>query len=274
MIFSINKIILLSTIYIVPVILPLYFFQLSDNIFYRSMILLISLFEYPIVFTFLSVFIAKIFIKDIKKGIFKRSLELKEYRVRRYYGLIFTSLYYSPFLYHLILNITWLKRVYFKGMGMKTTGNFTIYPDTWIRDLCLCSIGENAYISNKATIGTNIVMDKNRIYVNGIEISDNVIIGHSAMIGCGVKIGHNSSIGVLTAIGLSSIIGFDCKIGANNTIGHGILIGNNVITGKNVHIGDGVKISDNIVINDETIIPQYTVINSQDILSNFIGILK
>jgi hypothetical protein len=37
---------------------------------------------------------------------------------------------------------------------------FTVYPDSWIRDLPLLPFGQGEYVANPSTIGTNIVLNK------------------------------------------------------------------------------------------------------------------
>jgi hypothetical protein len=46
----------------------------------------------------------------------------------------------------------------FRLFGYRGSMKFTVYPDTWIRDLPLLMFGEGAYVSNRATLRTNIVL--------------------------------------------------------------------------------------------------------------------
>jgi hypothetical protein len=68
------------------------------------------------------------------------------------YGLCWTSLYYCKPVYHFCLCVPWLKALVFRLFGYRGDLNFTVYPDTWIRDLPLLDFGKGAYISNRATL--------------------------------------------------------------------------------------------------------------------------
>jgi hypothetical protein len=46
----------------------------------------------------------------------------------------------------------------FRLLGHRGSLDFKVDPDTWIRDLPLRDLGPGAYVSNRATLGTNMVL--------------------------------------------------------------------------------------------------------------------
>jgi len=183
----------------------------------------------------------------IKPGRMRRNLGNPSYFHRRLYGLCWTALYYATPLYGICLAIPVLKRITFRMFGYRGQMKFTVYPDTWIRDLPLLNIGERAYVSNKATLGTNMVMGKN-IVVDRIELERDTLIGHLAMIGPGTYIGSNSEVGVGASIGLrvrigaDSIVGGLCAVESGTEIGEGVRIGARSLIGAGAMIANGASI--------------------------------
>ena len=98
------------------------------------------------------------FQKTIVKGTFPRDPREKVYGGRFIYGFCWTSIYYFKLLYSTFLTFPILKKLLFRIFGLRGNTNFTLYPDTWVRDLPLLHLGEGAYLSNRATMGTNMVL--------------------------------------------------------------------------------------------------------------------
>ncbi len=147
---------------------------------------------------------------------------------------------------------------------MKSVSDFQIYPDTWIRDLPLLSIGKDVYLSNKATIGTNIPMNNGKIYVDQIRIGRNGMIGHLTKIGAGVCLEDNVEIQGGCSIGMKVKIGRNSLICYDVAIDHFSVIGENVFIDSKSYIGKRSRIGDNVRIPAGTYIPPKSVIKSQE----------
>jgi carbonic anhydrase/acetyltransferase-like protein (isoleucine patch superfamily) len=160
------------------------------------------------------------FQRCIVAGKFPRDLKHPVYRGRRFYGLCWTALFYCKPVYYLCLTIPWLKWMTFRLFGYRGQMDFTIYPDTWIRDLPLLSFGKGAYIANRATLGTNMPLKNGKILVEGIKIGDGVLIGHLTMIAAGTEIGANTEIESGVAVGLRVKVGNGCFLGGTCSINH------------------------------------------------------
>lgn len=149
---------------------------------------------------------------------------IPSYFHRRLHGLCWTSVYYSGPVYFAILSVPFLKRATFRAFGYRGSMNFTIYPDTWIRDLPLLDFGDGTYLSNKATIGSNMIFIRNGqkiIEVGRITTGKNAMVGHLAMIGPSTTIGNDVQIGVNTGIGRRVTIGDRAVIGDTVVLDHG-----------------------------------------------------
>lgn len=143
---------------------------------------------------------------------------------RRLYGLCWTAVYYSGPVYFLILSVPVLKRATFRAFGYRGSMDFTIYPDTWVRDLPLLDFGAGSYLSNKATIGSNMIFIRNGqkiIEVGRITVGRNAMVGHLTMVGPGTEIGDGVQIGVGCGIGRRVRIGERAVIGDTVVLDHG-----------------------------------------------------
>jgi carbonic anhydrase/acetyltransferase-like protein (isoleucine patch superfamily) len=211
------------------------------------------------IYPFLFILSAGLFCLPFRSGIisgrFPRKSENPVYAKRKLYGACWTCVYYCKPVFFLALHIPLLKRMMFRLFGYKGGMEFTLYPDTWIRDLALLQLGKGAYISNRATLGTNICHIDKTISVGRIEIGENSVVGHMAMIAHGTRIGNDSEVGVGTGIGIRVYIGNHVSIGPMCTINHFARIGNNVRIGTSSYIGSGAVIADNTTIKSGTHIP-------------------
>lgn len=225
-----------------------------------------SCFFAPLVFAFLYVLIAGLLSRPhhgaIIAGKFPRRFDHPVYGPRRLYGLCWTAVYYFTPVYWLFLSVPMLKKMLFRLFGYKGQMDFTIYPDTWIRDLPLLSFGEGAYIANKASLGTNIPLKNGLILVDKIQIGKGSVIGHFSGIGHGVIIGQYSEIGIGGAVGIKSIIGDKCLINAYSVIEHGVIVGSSTTVGVRSYIGSRSHIDDGQVIPGGTVIPRRSHISA------------
>ena len=192
------------------------------------------------------------------EGKFARTNEDVTYRIRRRYTSMWTFLFYFKPLYFLVLSIPSLKFLAFRLFGYKGNLNFVVYPDTWLRDLPVLSIGQNAYLSNKASVATNICLMDGRILVEGIGIGEKACVGHNTIVGPGTRIGDATEIDASVTSGLRVMYGDKVKVGELCGIQHGVKIEDEAVIeavcviGLRCRIGPGVKISEGSHIHTGT----------------------
>lgn len=201
--------------------------------------------------------------RAIIAGKFPRSLSHPVYGPRRLYGLCWTSVYYAGPLYQLALITPWLRWLMLRLFGYRGAMNVTFYADTWLRDLPLLDVGEGAYLSNRATIGTNICLQTGDILVDRVTIGARAMVGHLAMLAPGAVLGEAAEIGVGVAFGIKARAGARCRVGPGCVINHGARLGDDVEVGTMAYVGAGVSVADGIKIPEGAIIPSRAVISSQ-----------
>lgn len=211
------------------------------------------------------------FRKYIVKGTFTRDLNHPIYGPRRLYGFCWTSVYYFTPLYSIILTIPIFRKILLSLFGLPGNHDFTLYPDTWIRDLPLLKIEEKAYLSNKSTLGSNVCLKDNTILVDGIRIGRSAIVGHMAILGPGTVLEENSEVGASAAFGIRSRVQQNSKVGAGSGINHGTDIGKNTEIGPMSYIGIRVTIRDNIRIPAGSNIKSGMIISSQEEADEWFG---
>lgn len=194
---------------------------------------------------------------------FPHDLGYPLYAMRRIYGIALCAVLYFRPVYHLILLVQPLKTLFFRLFGYRGSMDFTTYPDTWIRDLAMLDFGKGAYIANRVTLGTNIVLMSGEIYVDRITIGENSVVGHLSFMGPACRIGHDTEIGVAVDMGMGITIGDRTKIGPTTGIDHGCKIGNDVTVGTRSHLGKGCRIHDGIRLPNGSIVPDKTELRVQ-----------
>jgi len=221
----------------------------------------------PVVFVLWFLFISGILSipaqKAIIRGKFPREPNHPVYFWRKIYGCCWTTLYYFKPLYSVAISIPLLKKMTFRLFGYRGSTNFTVYPDTWIRDLPLLDIGEKSYLSNRATIGTNICLKDGTILVDQIKIGKNTMVGHLTMLAPGTRLEDNVEVGVGSAIGIRCRLGENSKVGGTCTLNHGVVIGKNVEIGTSSFVGLKAEIADGIKLPPGSNIPGGAVIRTQ-----------
>ena len=121
----------------------------------------------------------------IVPGRFPRSVDNTTYFHRRLHGLCWTCVYFFTPVYSMALSLPFLKMIVFRLFGYTGSMSFVTYADTWIRDLPLLNIQKGSYLSNKATIGTNIALPDGTILVDYVTIGKSSLVGHLSMLGPG-----------------------------------------------------------------------------------------
>jgi carbonic anhydrase/acetyltransferase-like protein (isoleucine patch superfamily) len=200
-------------------------------------------------------------------GKVRRDINIRQYFHRRLYGLCWTTVFYNKPVYYLLLTIPCLKWLLFRIFGYRGSMKFTIYPDTWIRDLPILKFEEGAYVSNRATLGTNIVLSNDFLLVGGITLGARALVGHLAMVAPGVVLEARAEVGVGAAIGINSVletgafVGPCCAIGHGSIIGRGAAIGAHSYIGSGSHVSQGIKLPAASIISERTNIQEYRLEN-------------
>lgn len=183
--------------------------------------------------------------RHVVQGRMPVDTRIPPYFHRRLYGLCWTAVYYSGPIYYAVLTVPLLRRAVFRLFGYRGSMDFTIYPDTWIRDLPLLDFGKGSYLSNKATIGTNMIFIRNNqkiIEVGSIVVGEHAMVGHLTMIGPSTRIGDQVQIGVGCGIGRRVEIEEGAVVGDKVICDHGVKIGPSAIVGTSSYLGMGVRI--------------------------------
>lgn len=197
-------------------------------------------------------------------GRFPREAFHKIYLWRRVYGICWTQVFYFKPLYAVSLAIPRFKSYMLRMFGYKgPSTSFVVYPDTWLRDLPVLEIGKDAYLANRATIGTNICMSDNTILVDGIRVRDRGLVGHLAVLAPGTSIETHAELGVGVTIGLRTWIGPRVSIKPNVLINHGCSLDEGCDIGTRSYIGLRVRIGKGIKVPAGANIPEGSVIIQQ-----------
>lgn len=246
-------------------------YVLHDNLSTSSKY--ITLLSIPVLFVISFVLIAgvlsKVAQKGIVRGVFPRQPMHPIYFLRRIYGGCWTQLFYFKPIYSVVLLVPLFKTLAFRLFGYRgASTNFVVYPDTWIRDLPMLDLGENAYLSNRATIGTNLCLSDGNIMVDRVRIGKNSLVGHLAIIGpC--MIGEKTEVGVGAAMGIRVKLGNNVQVSPRAGIGHGVKIDDNTVIGQQSHIGTKVVIGKNINVPAGANIPNGAVLHDQQDVNNY-----
>lgn len=207
--------------------------------------------------------------RKIIRGVFPRKPFDKIYFFRRIYGTCWTQVFYFKPLYAIALSIPWFKKYMFRFFGYRHSTNFVVYPDTWIRDLPVLKIGEGAYLSNRATIGTNICLSDGNILVDAVEIDEKGLVGHLAILAPGAKIGKRVEVGVSATIAIRTQLNDGCKIHPCCMINHGAVVGEETKVGTMSYIGVKAIVGPNLNIPAGANISAGSIINTQEDMDKF-----
>lgn len=211
------------------------------------------------------------FQKAIVSGKFPRKLSNPVYGRRRVYGLCWNIVFYSGPIYVAVLSIPLLRKYFFKLFGYRGDPDFTVQPDTWIRDLPILELSKGVYVANKATIGTNICLLNGFVLVDKVKIGKNSMIGHLAMVAPGALIGSRAEIGVGAAIGIRARIQDGTRVGGCSAINHGADIGKNCEIGTMSYIGVRTVVGDGIRVPAGANLPAGAMIRSQADLERYVS---
>ena len=221
----------------------------------------------PLVFSFGFVLVAGLLSRPHQKGIvagkFPRDMNHPVYGHRKLYGVCWTAVYYFKPVYFIFLSVPALQTFLFRLFGYKGNTDFTVYPDTWIRDLPLLDIGKGAYLSNRATLGTNIVMKDGSILVGSIHIGEGALVGHLSVSGLGSKFGRDVQIGVGTMMGMKVRLDDEVDIAACARIDHGTSVGTGARLRSGAYIGSCSRIGSNAIIQGGAVLDPKSVVEAR-----------
>jgi carbonic anhydrase/acetyltransferase-like protein (isoleucine patch superfamily) len=185
----------------------------------------------------------------VTPGKVRRDLNNRLYFHRRLYSLCWTAVYYNKPAYYFSLTVPLFKWMVFRLFGYRGSMNFTIYPDTWIRDLPLLRFEDGVYVSNRATLGTNMVLSNGFLLVGKITLRANALVGHLAMLAPGVMLEPRAEVGVGTGIGIRTTLETGAFVAPCCMIEHGVRIGKNAAVGGHSYVGSGSKICDRVKLS-------------------------
>ncbi|MCC7138726.1 MAG: hypothetical protein IT460_09920 [Planctomycetes bacterium] len=235
----------------------------------------------PLLYVTLYVLVAGLlsrpFQKAIVPGRFPRDLGNPLYRARRLYGLCWTAVYYFTPLYFVCLSLPPLKRLLFRLFGYRGTMKFTVYPDTWIRDLPLLEFGEGAYVSNRATIGTNVARADGTLQVDRIRIGPRALVGHLSMVAFGTVLEEGAEVGVGCAVGSRCTLKKGAELAPCCAMGHLAELGEGASVSFMSWVGAGSVVGPGVRMPPLTQIPNRAKIRDQAaadaLLSSALGTL-
>lgn len=190
----------------------------------------------------------------IKPGRFTRDLSDPIYWRRRLYGTCWTQLYYCKPVYAFVLALPPLRWLAFRLFGYRGTLRFTIYPDSWIRDLPLLDIGEGAYIGNRSVLGTNMALMNGTTLVDRVSVGAGAMVGHLSALAAGAKLGDRSETGQCALMGIRSKMGVGSTLGHNAVLNHYSSVGDDSSVGTcgfldlRGRVGDGLAVPAGFVV--------------------------
>jgi len=195
-------------------------------------------------------------------GKVRRDVSNRFYFHRRLYGLCWTAVFYNKPVYFLGLNIPFLKTMVFRLFGYRGSMNFTLYPDTWIRDLPLLYFEDGVYVSNRATLGTNMVLSNGFLLVDGITLRANALVGHLVMLAPGVKLEPGAEVAVGAGIGIRTTLETGAFVGPCSVIEHGVRIGKGASVSAHSYVGSRAQISEGVKLPPGARILPRTLVNA------------
>lgn len=201
--------------------------------------------------------------KGIVSGKFPRDVSHPIYFHRRLYGICWTALSYCKPIYFLVLTIPLLRKGIFRLFGYRGNLEFTIYPDTWIRDLPLLRFGRGAYLSNKATLGSNIVLPNGRILDGPLVVEEGAVVGHVSMLAPGCHIGKRAEIGVGCGLALNVRVEDRAKIASLCGIDNGAFIGAGSAVGPMTLVGTQARVEGGVLIPAASFVAKRANVASQ-----------
>jgi len=218
---------------------------------------------YAIAYVLIAGLLSRLTIRAVTPGRYPRDVSHRVYGPRRLYSLCWTAIYYWSPMYHAILAIPALKRLTLRLFGYRGSVDFQTYPDTWLRDLPLLSIGKGAYLSNKATVSPNMCLRSGKIIVLPVSIGAHTMIGHLTMIAPGVDIGADSEVGVGAALGVNACVGSHTLIDHEVILDHEAAVGDRCVIGTRSYVGRKAVIRSGLRVPPASVVPARAILTTQ-----------
>jgi acetyltransferase-like isoleucine patch superfamily enzyme len=215
---------------------------------------------YAIAYVLIAGTLSRLTIRAVMPGRYPRDVAHRVYGPRRLYSLCWTAIYYCAPIYHAVLAMPALKRLTLRLFG---SVDFQTYPDTWLRDLPLLSIGTGAYLSNKATVSPNMCLRNGKIIVLPVSIGARTMIGHLTMIAPGVDIGADSEVGVGAALGVNACVGSHTLIDHEVILDHEAAVGDRCVIGTRSYVGRKAVIRSGLRVPPATVVPARAILTTQ-----------
>lgn len=197
------------------------------------------------------------------RGKFPRDLKHPVYGPRRLHALCWTAVYYCTPIYFAALTFPALKAWVFTLFGYRHSTNFTVYPDTWLRDLPVLKIEEGAYLSNRATIASNMCLTDGTVIVDHISFGRKCLVGHLAAVGPGSKLAENTEVGVYSVLGIKTRLDANSKVGPCCAINHGAVLESGAEVGTHSFLGVKTVVRSGVKIPAGSNIPPGSILSSQ-----------
>jgi UDP-3-O-[3-hydroxymyristoyl] glucosamine N-acyltransferase len=141
--------------------------------------------------------------------------------------------------------------------------DFTVYPDTWIRDLPLLDFGPGAYVSNKATLGTNVARANGMLLVDHIRVGRNALVGHLSMLSTGTVLEEGAEVGVGCAVGSKVLMRRNASVGPCCAVGHLSDVGEGADVGWASSLGAAVRIAAGVRLPQASLVPNRARLEDQ-----------
>lgn len=247
----------------VPLAIAIGMIALAPGSLWRLGAVIAALPVYVLAYVLVAGALSRLTLRAIVPGKFPRDIGHEVYGPRRLYALCWTAIYYCPPLYHVVLALPALKRLTFRLFGYRGDMNFQAYPDTWLRDLPLLSVGKGAYLSNKATVSPNMCLRNGTILILPVSVGERSMVGHLTMLAPGVTVGDDSEIGVGGAIGVNVRIGSRTLVEHSVTLDHGSVIGDGCTVATRAYIGRKAVVHDGVRVPAGLVVPAKAVLTSQ-----------
>lgn len=153
-------------------------------------------------------------------------------------------------------------------------------------------VGDFTVIKDDVEIGNNVEIGSNVIIDNGARISDNVKLHHGAVISTipqdlkfagevsTLEIGENTIVREYvtlnrgTVVSGKTIVGKNCLLMAYSHVAHDCRVGNNVIIANSGNLGGHVEIDDWAIVGGIVAVHQFVKIGTHSILAGFTKAVK
>lgn len=117
---------------------------------------------------------------------------------------------------------------------------------------------DGMYVSNRATLGTNIVLSNGYLLVHGITLRAKSLVGHLAMLAPGVELRPGAEVAVGCAIGIKTTLGSNAFVGPCSTIEHGVRLGDHSNIGCHSFVGTPSIVAAETKLPAGTVVPPRT----------------